>query len=319
MKRLSQRLLTMAMCLAPLLMNGQDCDIRISVAPIEQGEQVPYAINSKIENYLMRAISRHGVTADPYYGQFFVAGRFDHVLDDIVPGPPSRHVLKTTLTLYVGDAVNKQVFATTSFDLKGVGNSEERAYINAMSSLSSKNNSMAQFIEGAKAKILDYYNQNYSSYLAKARNAMQLRNYDEALFYTSSIPECCVGYGEATQLTMQIFQSNVNYDGDMLLAQARAAWAASPNEDGAREAWFYLSQIDPSSSCYSAAMALGEQIRKSVKEDFDFEYKEKYRNEVALEKQRIAAARDIGVAWAKSQPRVITNYVISNRHHYYRY
>ena len=148
---------------------------------------------------------------------------------------------------------------------------------------------------------------------------MQQRNYNEALYYTSSIPECCVGYDEAYRLTMEIFQSNVDYEGQMLLAQARAAWAASPDEQGAREAWMYLAQIDPSASCYSDAMTLGKQIQKTVKEDRDFEVKEKYRNAVELEKQRIAAARDIGVAWAKSQPRVVTNFVITNRHHYYRY
>ena len=298
---------------------AQDCDIRLSVAPIEQGEDVPYAINNKIEGQLMRAVSMHGVTADPYYGQFFVTGRFDHGLDDIVPGPPVRHVLKTTFTIYIGDAINKQVYATTSFDLKGVGNSQERAYINALSSMTGRTGQLASFIAQAKDKIIDYYNQNYHSYLARARNAMQQRNYEEALYYTTSIPECCVGYAEASRLTLQIFQSNIDFEGDMLLAQARAAWAASPDEQGAAEAWGYLSQIDPQAACYSAAMQLGKQIGKTVKEDRDFEIKEKYRNEVELEKRRIAAARDIGVAYAKSQPKVITNFVITNRHHYYRY
>lgn len=319
MKGLKKLLILVTVGILPMVLMGQNCDMRISIASIEQGENVPYAINAKIENYLMRAVSKYGVTADPYYGQFFVTGRFDHALDDIVPGPPSRHVLKTTLTLYVGDAINRQVYATTSFELKGVGNSEERAYISALSALGSRDGQLAQFMENAKSKIIDYYNQNYTSYLSKARNALQMRRYDEALYYTTSIPECCVGYAEASRMTLQIFQSNVDYDGDMLLAKARAAWSASPDENGAREAWSYLSQIDPSASCYGAAMNLGEQIRKTVKEDRDFEYKEKYRNEVALEKQRIAAARDIGVAWAKNQPRVITNYVINNRHHFYRY
>lgn len=301
--------------------NAQNCDLRISIAPIDQGENVPNSINNRIENQLMRAVSAYGVSADPYYGQFFISGRFDHALDDIVPGPPSRHVLKTTFTIYVGDAINRQVYASTSFDLKGVGNSQERAYISALSSISNHTYQLAGVIEEAKAKIIDYYNNNYQSYLSKARLAMQQRNYDEALYYATSIPECCVGYREACGVIMQVYQSNVDYDGDMLLAQARAAWAANPDEDGAREAWSFLSRIDPSASCYGAAMSLGNQIQKVVKENWDFEYKEKYRNEIDLERRRIAAARDVAVAYAKNQPRVITNFVIRNNnyHHYHRY
>ena len=317
MKYFSKLLLVAAFIGAASMSSAQDCDLRLSIAPIEQGENVPYAINTKVENQLMRAVSSHGVIADPYYGQFFVTGRFDNTLDDVVPGPPVRHVINGTFTVYIGDAINQQVYASTSFDVKGVGNSEERAYINALSSIGSKRNQLAQFIEGAKEKIIDYYNKNYKSYLAKAQTAMSQRNYAEALYYTTSIPECCIGYAEASRLTLSIYQSNIDYEGEVLLAEARGAWAANPNEDGAREAWSYLSRIDPSAACYGEAMKLGEQIRKTVKENWDFEVKEKYRDAVALEKQRIAAARDIGVAFAKSQPRVITNFIVSNR--YYRY
>lgn len=317
MKHFKQLFLVAALLGGIAISNAQNCDLRLSIAPIEQGENVPDAINTKVENYLMRAVSAFGVTADPYYGQFFITGRFDNALDDVVPGPPQRYVLKSTFTIYIGDAVNRQVYASTSFDLKGVGNSEERAYINALSSLNNQNRQLAQFIEGAKEKIIDYYNSNYKSYLAKAKTALQQRNYSEALYYTTSVPECCVGYGEASRITKEIFQSNVDYEGDLLLAQARGAWAANPDEEGARNAWYYLSQIDPSASCYGAAMKLGDQIQKTVKENWDFEVKEKYRNEIALEKQRIAAARDIGVAYAKSRPRVVTNFIVNNR--YYRY
>ena len=70
-------------------------------------------------------------------------------------------------------------------------------------------------------------------------------------------------------------------------------------------AYGYLSQIDPSASCYAQAKALGKKISASVKEDYDFETKEKYRNAVELEKQRIDAARQAAVAWAQNQPKTV--------------
>ena len=70
----------------------------------------------------------------------------------------------------------------------------------------------------------------------------------------------------------------------------------------------YLSQIDPGSSSYQAAKDLGKKMSASVKADYDFETKEKYRNAVALEQQRIKAARDVAVAWAKNQPKTIVHH-----------
>ena len=309
-----KKIILVSLALIPALFaSAQDCSLRIGIAPIEQGEKVPERINTQIEPILTRAISKFGIVADPFYSQFFVAGRFDHTLDDIVSGPPTRYAIKTTFTIYIGDAVNQQVYATTSLELQGIGNSEERAYISALNTLTSKNGELSNFIEGAKSKIIEFYNKNYKSYLAKARTAMKLRDYEQALLYTSSIPECSAGYGEASELTSQIFQSNVDYDAEMLLAQARAVWAANPTIEGASEACSYLAMIDPSAKCYPAAKALGEQIGRTVKDDIDFWTKGVYKDNVNIEKMRISAARDIGVAWAKNQPKIVTNFVLRNR------
>ena len=310
-KLIKTNVIALLVLLSAATVSAQDCSLRISVAPITQGDEVPAAINTKIENQLMRAVSACGVSADPYYGQFFIAGRFDAVLDDVIAGTPVRHVLKSSLTVYIGDAENRQVYASQSFDLKGVGNSEERAYINAIETLRSSNAEFRNFVENAKRKIIDYFNANYKSYLAKARTAMLNRSYDEALYYATSIPECCVGYGEANKLIQQIYKDNIDLNAQVLLAQAQGAWGAHPDEQGAEEAYALLAQIDPSSSSYAAAQALSKRIASVVKENWDFENKEKYRNEVALEKQRIAAARDVGVAYAKSRPRTVTNFIVT--------
>lgn len=315
MKLKKKTILAIAAAFA-IITNAQECDLLVGIAPIEQGEEVPYSINSKIEGYLTRAVSKYGVIAGSYYSQFFISGRFDHTLDDIVSGPPTRYVIKTTFTIMIGDAVNEQIYASTSFELKGMGYSEEKAYISALGSLSSKQNELSRFIEEAKTKIIGFYDKNYKSYLAKARTAMKLRNYDEALFYTSSVPACSSGYGEASNLTAEIFQSNVDYDADMLLAQARAVWAANPTIEGASEACSYLAMIDPSAKCYPAAKALGEQIGRTVKDDIDFWTKGVYKDNMNIEKMRISAARDIGVAWAKNQPKIVTNFVSRNRHYH---
>jgi hypothetical protein len=94
-----------------------------------------------------------------------------------------------------------------------------------------------------------------------------------------------------------------------LLAQARAAWAASPDADGAREAESYLAQIDPASSSYAAAQSLNAEITKTTKKQWEFENVQKYNDQVALEKQRINASKQVAIAWAKRRTRVVNRYV----------
>ena len=307
MKILKSLFTAAILCLAASA-QAQDCDLEISIANITKGDVVPEAVNSRLEAKLTRALSKAGIVAAPYDAQFFIAGRFDDAYNDIISGPSQKVVVKTTLTLYIGDADNQKVFASESFDLKGVGGSDEQAYTRALNQISATNTKLVDFIRKGKDKIIDYFDTNYATYINNARKAMAARDYDQALFYASSIPSCCRGYAEANALAMKIYSDNTNYMGEKLLAQAKAARAADPTDAGAREAHKYLSQIDPSASCSSAANSLSSQISKTTQKQWEFENIQKHNDAIALEKQRINAAKEVAVAWAKSRPKVVNRY-----------
>ena len=292
----------------PLFAQAQECDIEIAIANITKGDVVPEAISSKLEGKLTRALAKAGIVAASYDAQFFIAGRFDDAYNDIISGPSQKSVVKTTLTLYIGDADNQKVFASESFDLKGVGASDEQAYTRALNQISATNPQLVNFIRRGKEKIIDYFDSNYTTYINNARKAMASRDYDQALFYASAIPSCCRGYAEANALAMKIYADNTNYMSDKLLAQAKAAWAADPTEAGARKAHKYLSQIDPAASCSGAANALSSEISKTTKKQWEFENVQKHNDAISLEKQRINAAKEVAVAWAKSRPKVVNRY-----------
>ena len=55
------------------------------------------------------------------------------------------------------------------------------------------------------------------------------------------------------------------------------------------------------------AKALYNEIKQKVTSDWDFENREKYKDEAGLKKQRIEAARAIGVAFGNGQQPVTTN------------
>lgn len=311
MKNMKHILASLLLSAGSLCMLADDCQINVAVAPIVDGDNVPQAVSDRMESQLRNMMSRAGVTGSTYESQFFIAGKFDNAFFDRIG---ERYVLNTEVTLYIGDADNQKIFASKTFPVKGWGNSEERAYIKAMGDISGSNREMINWVRDAKDKIVDYYNKNYNTYLSKARTAMNSRNYDEALYWATSVPECCVGYQQACDLALEIYRKNTDYESSNMLAMARAAWAANPNQDGAAEAMSYIAMIDPASSSYSAGQSLASEIKKTVRSDYEFETQEKYRDAVALEKKRIDAARAIGVAWGQNQPKTINRYHFISRY-----
>lgn len=298
--------------------SGQEkCDIDISVADITKGDVVPAAINSKIEGKLTQAMSKAGMISAPYDTRFFIAARFDDAFNDVTGGPSPKNIVKTTLTIYIGDADEQKIFTSESFELKGVGSTEQLAYTRALNSIGGGNEKLVKFIESGKQKIINYFDNNYQSYINKARQQMASRNFDEALYYATVIPSCCKGYSEAQNLAMTIYNQSMNYTASSLLAKARAAWAADPTATGAAKAHDFLSQIDPEANCAAEAKAFGEEIAKTTQKQWEFENVTKYNDAVSLQQRRIDAAKEIGVAWAKNRPKQVNRYVFLTPRGYY--
>ena len=92
-----------------------------------------------------------------------------------------------------------------------------------------------------------------------------------------------------------------------LLNKARVLWASMPTIDGARLVAPIIAQIDPESSCYGDTQKLLAEIKAQVRSDIDFEVREKYHDQIAIQKQTIECARAVGVAFGKGQQPQTTN------------
>ena len=92
-----------------------------------------------------------------------------------------------------------------------------------------------------------------------------------------------------------------------LLTRARALWAAGQDQNTAYEVCSLLAQIDPDAACYADAAKLMTEVKRQVRSDIDFEMRQKYNDQVKIERERIAAIRAIGVAYGKGQQPTTTN------------
>lgn len=306
MKKIFSILIPAVLSAIPILAQNQ-CDINVSIMASPQVEDVPDATLNYLSTKLEQMAVADGIVADAGQSQFFLSAKFNHITEDVVPGPPVQTAIHTMLTLYIGDNNAETVYASTTIELRGVGTSSQRAFINAMRSLNSRNQNIASFLNKGKRKIIEYYDRNYPQIIDKAKRSAAVHHYDEALWHLIMIPECSKGYSAAVPEINRYFKAFIDQEGTRLLAAARAAWAAHPDVSGAEEAFGFLLAIDIESSAYPKAELLANEIKQSVKSDRDFELRQKYNDSVDLERRRIQAAKEVGVAFGNGQKETTTN------------
>lgn len=286
---------------------AQDCDLPISVVLWEQTEELPQAVESVLENQLSRIATASGLDTGVSLGQFILTARIDVLDKSIHQGPPIQVVNNLGVTFYIADVNTKTKFASEYIEVNGVGNNETKSLINAVRSLNTGNSKIKALLSNGKRKIADYFDKNYKNILAEAERKASMQMYAEALSLAVSIPSCSKGGAEATAVAMKIYTKHLDKYNQMLLNKAQAIWNAGQSDIEAAEAGELLALIDPDAACYGDAMNLSKEIKSQVRKDLDFEMREKYSNSVKLEKQRIDAIREIGVAFGKGQKEQTTN------------
>ncbi len=278
----------------------------ISVYAADNQESFPQGAKAMIENKLTQLLTRNGIAGLDYMGQFVLTITTTPLDKDVIPGPPAKIAEKMEMNLYIVDTYAKTIFSATSFSVRGLGETENKCYLNAISHMPLQNPQVTKFINEGKQKIIDYYDHEGEAMLKKANYLAKKKEYEEALWIVSLIPQQSKHYDAALQAGLDIYQQYINNECNIYLAAARQAWAAEQNSKGAAAAGEYLANILPDAGCYDEAMELYNEIKGKVLDDWKFEMK-KYQDGVDLEKMRIDASRQVGVAYGTHQPAQTTS------------
>ena len=278
----------------------------ISVYAADDTESFPQGAKAMMENKLTQLLTRNGIAGLDYMGQFILTVTTTPLDKDIIPGPPAKIAEKMEMNLYIVDAYAKTIFSSTSLTVKGLGETENKCYLNAITHMPLQTPQMAQFIEEGKNKIIEYYDHEGEALLKKAAYLAGQKKYEEALFIVSLIPQQSKHYDAALAAGLDIYQQHIDNQCNINLAAARMAWAAEQNSKGAYAAGDYLANILPDAKCYDEAMELYKEIKGKVLDDWKFEMK-KYQDGVDIEKLRIDAARQVGIAYGTHQPAQTTS------------
>ncbi len=285
---------------------------QIQLTPLVTGtaQGLDKNVSEIVENRLRKIISSNGLNSG-INTPFVLAAKFNVIDKQIIAGPPTKIVTVLEVTLAVGNGKSNQCFESRSFEVKGAGNTEQRAIISALKSLKTKNAAISELVDVATVRIVKYYEENAPKIITSASTLVTKQSYEEAIEMLSQIPMECSHYNKAAELMNSAYQKHIDETSMKILMEAKAMWAKSQDESVASEIVSTLGQIDPNASCYPEANALvktiGQRIQKLQDEAIAYERKMKeleLKTEADLEKQRIKAARDIAVAYAENQPKV---------------
>lgn len=277
----------------------------------DQIEGISSVARNALENKLSQIATQNGMGGASFNPRFIMTANIVASTKNITPTVPPMHAYNLEVNLYIGDGIDGILYASHSVSVKGVGDNETKAYLDAIKNIRTRDPQYQYFIENGKRKIIEYYNANCDLIISEARALESMHEYNAALATLFRVPSVCKEcYEKCMQLLGPIFDKKIDHDCQVLLAQATNAWNSGQDFNAGQRAIRFLAGIDPQASCFPSAIALSERIAKRVKEvdqrEWNFMLKVQQDN-VDISKLRIRAMRDIGVAYGSNQPRVIYN------------
>lgn len=301
-------------------------------------DNIPAEAAKQLENKLTQLISANGVAEVDPANRFVLTSKASILTKDIVPGPPAKVSMNIDFTFMVGDLVENKVFESFTISTVGVGINENKAFIAAIKNVKPKNPELVAFLNAAKQEIVDYYASRCGQIKQEAEREAAAQNFDKAIYMLVQVPDVCDCAGECHELAIKYNCNKVNTNAATILNKAKAAWAESPDATGAANAADFLARIPGGTTSQKEADALIAEINKKLRADQKKEWefkmqqyhdqveKQKRDDQARLEQQRadneyrrtqqaannaartqlIEACRQVGVEYAKNQPKSVT-------------
>jgi hypothetical protein len=279
--------------------------IALSVIMPENVDGLDISQLSKMETKITQIVSSTGLAASGYNNNFVIYPKFALYETNVVEGGMENITVVTCeLSLFIKQVDNNILFSTISKQLKGSGKTKSIAITNAISKIPTNDNDFKAFIETGKSKIIVYYESKCGDIIAKSESLVKMQDYEQALGLLMTVPEEVSCYSKVQEKSIEAYKAYQSQKCIEQLQQAKALLASNRYN----EALNALSFIDPSTPCFKESQTLMNDAASKVdaeeRKQWDFKMK-KYNDNVALEKERINAVKEIAVAYYKSKPTTV--------------
>lgn len=281
----------------------------IGITPV-----VPYTMDLSPEvqkvlgQKLLQMVTQNGFGS--FSGQFVLTSNVIVVDKQVTATVPAQFVVSLEVSVYLLNIAEMVIVDETSFEVKGIDKLENKAMIQAVNRINSRSPNVRTFMDQCRVKIVDYYKARIPALLAKAQSLSARDQYEEALSVLSVIPESVDEYPAIAEQMVVLYTKALDKEAAAQIQEAKAKMAIRDYE-GAMD---NLVSVDPSSTRFPEASKLIASIKQTIDAKEQAELAEKMKqyememdaqqkrhdDAVALEKQRIDAAKQIGVAYSQA-------------------
>lgn len=210
-----------------------------------------------LEARLKAVASMNGMGANEAFPRFIITGNAYTTFDEVVPGISEKYVKEVEIFISVGDGIEGVEFASESITLKGIDDSESKAFLSAVKKLNPRNKIIKEFIENAKDKIIAFYNSKCDFILKEAETLNSNKDYDNALATLIEVPEVCKEcYEKAMDYSTIVFRAKVENECQLKISEANSLIATDKWDEAAE----VLVGVTPDMGCYSEVSDIQKRI-----------------------------------------------------------
>lgn len=228
-------------------------------------EDIPVEAKNQLMEKLTQIAVNYGLGNDSLSDRFVLTANVLVSTKDIVPSSPPRISQRLDVVLYLGDVVENKVYSSLLVSAVGVGQNENKAYINAFQRIPTRSAALTGWITETKDKVLAYYESNGAAILDRADFLVASGDPYAAIASLLSVPEIASLSDAAREKAVEIRQTMINRENRKRLTQARDIWTIGQDEKSAMEALELLSEIDVDSDSTEEAATLIDAIGKQMK------------------------------------------------------
>jgi len=221
---------------------------------------IPSDAYSVLKNKLTQIVAKNGM-ASTLPQRFIVTANIDVLTKDITATTPPMCALTLNVNFYIGDGVKGVLYNSASITAKGVGETEDKAYLAALKTIKVNSPEIINMLNKGKQEIVSYYNANCDLIMAEAESLAASEQYDDAILVLASIPDVCKDcYDNAMNRIGEIYIKKIDAENHGKFAEAKGIWNTKKDEESATSAYALLADINPNVSYYKDVERLGNQI-----------------------------------------------------------
>ena len=169
-----------------------------------------------IEHNLTQALVLNGLSATE--SRFTTITQAVLVNKDVTASAPAKYITELEVSIFIADLYTGVVFGQSSFEVKGVGDSDGESYIDAIRKINSRNPKLKTMIKKAKSSIIEYFEAHGEEIIGRIDAYMAAKDYQAAASEIYAIPMICRDlYNMASERIayipvedLKIVQGNIN-------------------------------------------------------------------------------------------------------------